>query len=117
MKICSRARSRPGNTSAMQSRLLSIGAFPSLMHARNLHDSIRHFQRDGVLDVHSTSDDHIVVIHDDTVERTTNGAGRVAGYTLAALQELDAGAWFGDTFAGERIPTFAAVLARYKGRM
>ena len=40
--------SRPGNTSAMQSRLPSIGAFRSLMHARNLHDSIHHFQRDRV---------------------------------------------------------------------
>ncbi|HSF31864.1 MAG TPA: glycerophosphodiester phosphodiesterase family protein [Candidatus Tectomicrobia bacterium] len=69
------------------------------------------------LDVHSTRDGHIVVIHDETVDRTTNGFGPVRSHTLAALRELDAGAWYGATFAGERIPTFDEVLARYKGRM
>ncbi len=68
------------------------------------------------LDVHFTSDDQIVVIHDDTVDRTTNGRGPVTSHTLAALTALDAGAWFGETFAGARIPTFADVLERYRGR-
>jgi glycerophosphoryl diester phosphodiesterase len=68
------------------------------------------------LDVHLTRDDHLVVIHDDTVDRTTNGTGPVAGQTLAALQALDAGAWFGEAFAGARIPMLADVLTRYQGR-
>jgi len=68
------------------------------------------------LDVHLTRDDHLVVIHDDTVDRTTNGTGPVADQTLAALQTLDAGAWFGETCAGARIPTLAEVLVRYQGR-
>jgi glycerophosphoryl diester phosphodiesterase len=68
------------------------------------------------LDVESTSDDHVVVIHDDRVERTTNGSGLVTDHPLAALRELDAGAWFDARFAGERIPTFAEVLERYRGR-
>jgi glycerophosphoryl diester phosphodiesterase len=68
------------------------------------------------LDVDMTSDGHLVVIHDDTVDRTTNGSGPVASHTLAALRALDAGSWFGAQFAGERIPTFGEVLARYKGR-
>jgi glycerophosphoryl diester phosphodiesterase len=68
------------------------------------------------LDVHLTRDDHLIVIHDDTVDRTTNGTGPVAGQTLAALQTLDAGAWFGEAFAGARIPTLADVLTRYRGR-
>jgi len=68
------------------------------------------------LDVHLTSDDHLVVIHDDTVDRTTNGAGPVASQPLAALQALDAGGWFGEAFAGARIPTLAEVLTRYRGR-
>jgi glycerophosphoryl diester phosphodiesterase len=68
------------------------------------------------LDVHLTCDDHLVVIHDDTVDRTTNGTGPVADQTLAALQMLDAGAWFGEAFAGARIPTLAEVLTRYRGR-
>ena len=64
------------------------------------------------LDVHLTRDDHLVVIHDDTVDRTTNGTGTVAGQTLAALQVLDAGAWFGEAFVGASIPTLAGVLTR-----
>jgi glycerophosphoryl diester phosphodiesterase len=68
------------------------------------------------LDVDLTSDGHIVVIHDDTVDRTTSGSGPVTSHTLAALQGFDAGSWFGARFAGERIPTFDEVLARYKGR-
>jgi glycerophosphoryl diester phosphodiesterase len=78
-----------------------------------LQMGVRHIE----LDVHATSDGHIVVIHDNTVDRMTNGSGPVASYTLAVLQGLDAGAWFGDKFAGEQIPTFEAVLARYKGRV
>jgi glycerophosphoryl diester phosphodiesterase len=69
------------------------------------------------LDVDFTSDGHIVVIHDDTVDRTTNGSGPVTSHTLAALRALDAGSWFGDKFTGERIPTFHEVLERYKGRI
>jgi len=68
------------------------------------------------LDVHSTLDDHVVVIHDETVNRTTNGSGPVTSHTLAALQGLDAGSWFGSKFAGQRIPTFDEVLERYQGR-
>jgi glycerophosphoryl diester phosphodiesterase len=67
------------------------------------------------LDVHFSCDGYIVVMHDDTVDRTTNGSGPVAGKTLAELQALDAGSWFGVGFAGERIPTLGAVLARYQG--
>lgn len=71
------------------------------------------------LDVRATADGECVVIHDPTVERTTNGTGEVAALTLAELQALDAGYRFtpdgGATFpfrgAGARIPTFAEVLA------
>lgn len=55
------------------------------------------------LDVHLSADGHPVVIHDETVDRTTNGSGAVANLTLAELQELDAG-------QGERIPTLGEVL-------
>ena len=78
-----------------------------------LEMGVRHIE----LDVDFTSDGHIVVIHDDTVDRTTNGSGPVTSHTLAALRALDAGSWFGDKFTGERIPTFHEVLERYKGRV
>jgi glycerophosphoryl diester phosphodiesterase len=68
------------------------------------------------LDVHLTSDGHAVVIHDDTVDRTTDGTGPVAGQSLAALRRLDAGGWFHARFAGERIPTLQDVIARYGAR-
>jgi glycerophosphoryl diester phosphodiesterase len=68
------------------------------------------------LDVHSTLDDHIVVIHDENVDRTTNGTGPVASETLSALKALDAGSWFAPRFSGERIPTLDEVCERYKGR-
>ncbi|MGZ5171868.1 MAG: glycerophosphodiester phosphodiesterase [Burkholderiales bacterium] len=73
---------------------------------------VRHIE----LDVALTSDDHTVVIHDDKVDRTTNGCGLVTSHTLAALRKLDAGSRFGAQFEGQRIPTFDEVLARYKGR-
>jgi len=69
------------------------------------------------IDVTLTSDGHIVVIHDETLDRTTNGSGEVFRYTLAELQELDAGSWFNPTFAGERIPTLDDVLTEVDGRI
>ena len=68
------------------------------------------------LDVHFNSDRHVVVIHDDTVNRTTNGSGRVASQTLAQLRALDAGSWFGPQYSEERIPSLDEVLERYKGK-
>jgi glycerophosphoryl diester phosphodiesterase len=62
------------------------------------------------LDVHLSRDGHLVVIHDDKLERTTNGAGLVHERTLAELRALDAGGWFAPAFAGERIPTFDEAL-------
>lgn len=69
------------------------------------------------MDVHLTRDGHIVVIHDDRVDRTTDGTGSVAERTLAELRALDAGSWFGAKFTGERIPTLDEVLQRYKDRL
>ena len=68
------------------------------------------------LDVHFSSDGHLVVIHDDLVDRTTSGAGPVTSHSLAALTTLDAGAWFDPRFKSERIPTLGTVLERYQGR-
>jgi glycerophosphoryl diester phosphodiesterase len=64
------------------------------------------------LDVQLTRDGAVVVIHDDTVERTTDGKGEVAELTLAELKRLDAGAKFkGGAIKGEYIPTLDEVLA------
>lgn len=65
------------------------------------------------LDVHLTSDGQLAVIHDETLERTTNGRGQVAAMTMDQIRGLDAGAEFGDgEFAGRglRVPTLPEVL-------
>ncbi len=62
------------------------------------------------IDVRGTSGEELVVVHDDTVDRTTNGSGEVASMTLAELKQLDAGSWWGSEFAGERIPTLSETL-------
>ncbi len=51
-----------------------------------------------------------MLCHDDTVNRTSNGSGRVAAMTLAELRGLDAGAWFAPAYAGERMPTLDEAL-------
>ncbi|OHB79069.1 MAG: hypothetical protein A2W31_01900 [Planctomycetes bacterium RBG_16_64_10] len=61
-------------------------------------------------DVRVSADGHLVVMHDSSVNRTTDGIGPVAGLTLAQLKELDAGSWFSPTFAGTRVPTIAEAL-------
>lgn len=66
---------------------------------------------DGIeLDVMLSADGVPVVIHDSTVDRTTNGSGRVRELTLDQLRELDAGGRFASQFSGEPIPTLAEVL-------
>jgi len=61
-------------------------------------------------DLHLSRDAHFVAIHDDTVNRTTNGQGHVHDLTLTDLGRLDAGSWFGSEFFGERIPTLEEIL-------
>ena len=78
-------------------------------------------------DLQMTADGHLVVMHDDTLERTARGPGcrgRVIKKTLAQLAACDAGTWFNDSlpdrarpdYAGLRIPTLDGVLARYRDR-
>ncbi|MDF1508843.1 glycerophosphodiester phosphodiesterase family protein [Robertmurraya sp. DFI.2.37] len=69
------------------------------------------------IDVQRSKDGELVLIHDTTVNRTTNGTGRVGELTLEQLRKLDAGSWFGSEFAGELIPTFDEILDRYRGKI
>lgn len=65
------------------------------------------------LDVTLSADGEVVVIHDDTLNRTTTGSGRVDALPLAQLKRLDAGQWFSPVWAGERIPTLGEVFASF----
>lgn len=62
-------------------------------------------------DLHLTRDARFVAIHDDTLERTSNGRGSVRDHTLTELRALDVGLWYDRQFAGQRIPTLEEILA------
>ncbi|MEX2247868.1 MAG: glycerophosphodiester phosphodiesterase family protein [Dehalococcoidia bacterium] len=90
----------PENTLAGIQRAIALGA-----------DAIE-------IDVHCTSDGVPILLHDKTVDRTTDGSGDVHGMTLDVVRALDAGArQFVPQFQGERIPTLAEVLALTKDRV
>ena len=66
------------------------------------------------LDVRLSKDDSLIVIHDDSLQRTTNGEGAVADFSYAELKQLDAGSWFDAKFAGEKLPTLKEALRAAK---
>ncbi len=71
---------------------------------------------DGVeLDARLTADGEVVVFHDERLERTTDGRGRVRRFPLAELKGLDAGAHFSPDYSGERIPTLREVFSELDG--
>jgi len=73
---------------------------------------------DGIeLDVMLTKDEELVVIHDDTVDRTTNGSGRVSEFSYNTLRDLDAGTAYSPEFQGEHLPTLAEVFEQFGGKM
>jgi glycerophosphoryl diester phosphodiesterase len=84
---------RPENTLASTRRAIEAGA-----HAIEM-------------DVRTTRDGHLVIVHDSTLDRTTDGSGRVGEHTLAEIRQLDAGGWFDPEYRGERVPTLAELLA------
>ncbi len=62
-------------------------------------------------DINLTKDERIVLMHDLTVDRTTNGSGKVTDLTFDQIRSLDAGSWKEPQFAGERVPTLEEALA------
>ncbi|TYP73229.1 glycerophosphodiester phosphodiesterase [Paenibacillus methanolicus] len=69
------------------------------------------------LDVHLSKDGELVVLHDETLERTTDGVGLVKDHTWAELSALDAGSKYEPAFHDERIPLLREVMDRYAGRI
>lgn len=68
-------------------------------------------------DLRVAADGRVVLFHDATLDRTTDGTGRVDRQSLAALGELDAGSWFAPRFAGTRIPTLEELFETFAGRI
>ncbi|HVK60422.1 MAG TPA: glycerophosphodiester phosphodiesterase family protein [Bdellovibrionales bacterium] len=104
--------------SAFDESLPARGVFghrgSALTHPENTLSSLRAAVEMGAhgveFDVRQTSDGHLVLMHDATVDRTTDGSGKLAKMTLAQIKALDAGSWKHSRFAGERVPTLAEVL-------
>ncbi len=73
------------------------------------------------IDLQMTQDGHLICMHDETLDRTTNGSGRVKDYTLAQIKDLDAGSWFNEKYpqyasrrlAGQQVPTLDEVLDHF----
>ena len=63
------------------------------------------------LDVRMTKNGHLVILHDETVDRTTNGKGKISELTIDEVKHLDAGSWKSNKFSDERIPTLKEALA------
>ena len=63
-------------------------------------------------DIHMTTDGQLVLHHDDTLERTTDGSGKIENYSYAELRQLDAGIKFSPEYAGQRIPRLEELLER-----
>ncbi|BBD08306.1 glycerophosphodiester phosphodiesterase [Desulfovibrio ferrophilus] len=73
---------------------------------------------DGIeLDVTLSRDGRLVVIHDETLDRTTDGTGPVSALDWDELGDLDAGRWFDEAFAGQRLPSLSEVLDVVGGKM
>ena len=68
------------------------------------------------IDLAETADGELIVIHNSTVDERTDGTGEVRGLSLEEIQSLDAGSWFGPSFAGTRIPTADEAMELLKGR-
>jgi glycerophosphoryl diester phosphodiesterase len=114
-----------GRVAAVRPVVLAIGHRGAPTHApENTLASIDAAHRLGVTwvenDVQRTKDGKLIVIHDPTLTRTTDARTRfperspwkVADFSLADIESLDAGSWYGKQFAGERVPTLDAYLRR-----
>lgn len=69
------------------------------------------------LDVHLTKDGHLVILHDETVDRTTDGKGAVKDMTLAEIKKLDAGIKYAQKFKGEKVPALDELLKTFSGKI
>lgn len=69
------------------------------------------------IDVQRSRDGELVIIHDTTVDRTTDGTGKVKDLTFEQLRTFDAGSFKGEQFKGEKIPTLDEILDRYHGKI
>ncbi len=82
-----------------------------------LRMAVEHGAAQAEVDAQLTADGQVVLLHDETLERTTSGTGPVVEHTLEQLAGLDAGAWMGPEWRGQRVPTLEAALAELGDRL
>jgi len=90
---------RPENTLAAFRRAIDVGATAT------------------EVDVRTSKDGQLFLLHDATLERTTSGKGKASDLTLAELKKLDAGTWFDPQYSSERIPTLTEALVLCRGKI
>lgn len=105
---------RPARPSSLPAYGIAAHRGASATHPENTVAAFGEAVRLGVhqveLDVRATEDGQLVVMHDASVNRTTNGRGRVDRLTLDEIRRLDAGSWKSRRFRGERVPTLVEAL-------
>ncbi len=69
------------------------------------------------VDVRTSRDGRLFILHDSTLDRTTSGSGPASALTLEELQKLDAGSWFDAAYHGERIPSLLQAARQCKGKI
>jgi glycerophosphoryl diester phosphodiesterase len=68
------------------------------------------------MDLRLTKDDHLILMHDETIDRTTTGKGKVLDMTLAEIEKFDAGSWKDGKYKSEPVPTMKAIAEVCKGK-
>ncbi len=98
--VCHRGAclSAPENTSASAEKALDLGGFII------------------ELDIRQSADGILYVLHDETVDRTTNGSGKIAGMHSTEVDQLDAGGWYHDRYRGEAVPRLEDYLSAFGDR-
>jgi glycerophosphoryl diester phosphodiesterase len=119
-KLSTRLKVEELEARIVASHTMIIGHRGSALAPENTLAAVRRGFDDGAdvveVDVQLSSDGVPVLMHDDSVDRTTDGTGRVADLTIDQLKALDAGSWKGTAFVGEQVPTLAEALDAARGR-
>jgi glycerophosphoryl diester phosphodiesterase len=113
------SQNNPENTTANKTAIVAHRG-GSLLAPENTLAAFRNAIQIGAawieIDVHQTSDKVTVVIHDNTLDRTTNGKGSIDKIPFEKLRSFDAGCKFSDKFAGEKVPTLEETMALIAGK-